>query len=106
MSLLLLLWPLALIQRPEAESPLWARRSLILLISGLTFRYLQWRCTLPSYPHTTVWVLDDAGREEVRQLVRRLDCRYQHRLEWRHAEVGILNADLRRCHGELVAVLR
>ena len=45
MSLLLLLWPLALIQRPEAESPLWARRSLILLISALTLRYLVWRCT-------------------------------------------------------------
>ena len=44
-SLLLLLWPLALIQRPEAESPLWARRSLILLISGLSLRYLYWRCT-------------------------------------------------------------
>ena len=43
--MLLLLWPLALIQRPEAESPLWARRSLILLISGLTFRYLHWRCS-------------------------------------------------------------
>ena len=45
MSLLLLLWPLALIQRPEAESPLWARRSLILLISALTLRYLHWRST-------------------------------------------------------------
>ena len=45
MSLLLLLWPLWLIRRPEAESPLWARRSLILLISLLTLRYLHWRCT-------------------------------------------------------------
>ena len=188
MSLLLLLWPLALIQRPESESPLWARRSLILLISGLTFRYLQWRCTaslnldstlstslsgllllaeswllitglLPlwlawrrfpdrrqeanrrhqawqasdwrphvdilvptygeplavlqrsllgctqqSYPHTTVWVLDDGGREEVKQLARSLGCRYQRRPERRHAKAGNLNAGLRRCHGELVAV--
>ena len=54
MSLLLLLWPLALIQRPEAESPLWARRSLILLISGLTFRYLQWRCTASLNLESTV----------------------------------------------------
>ena len=45
MSLLLLLWPLWLIRRPEADSPLWARRSLILLITGLTLRYLTWRCT-------------------------------------------------------------
>ena len=34
-----------LIRRPEAQSPLWARRSLILLISLLTLRYLHWRCT-------------------------------------------------------------
>ena len=45
MSLLLLLWPLVLTQRPEAESPVWARRSLILLISALTLRYLHWRST-------------------------------------------------------------
>ena len=45
MSLLLLLWPLWLIRRPEAQSPLWARRSLILLISLLTLRYMHWRCT-------------------------------------------------------------
>ena len=45
MSLLLLLWPLWLTRRPEADSPLWARRSLILLITGLVIRYLAWRCT-------------------------------------------------------------
>ncbi len=188
MSLLLLLWPLALIQRPEAESPLWARRSLILLISALTLRYLHWRCTaslnlntavstslsgllllaegwllitglLPlwlawrrfpdrrrdvqkrhrdwqasewrphvdilvptygeplavlqrsllgctqqSYPHTTVLVLDDSGREEVKRLAKQLGCRYMHRPERRHAKAGNLNAGLSQCHGELVAV--
>ena len=31
MSLLLLLWPLLLTRRPEQASPLWARRSLVLL---------------------------------------------------------------------------
>ena len=45
MSLLLLLWPLLLTRRPEQASPLWARRSLILLITLLTVRYLHWRCT-------------------------------------------------------------
>lgn len=45
MSLLLLLWPLWLIRKPEAKSSIWARRSLILLISLLTARYLLWRCT-------------------------------------------------------------
>ena len=188
MSLLLLLWPLALIQRPEAESPLWARRSLILLISALTLRYLHWRCTaslnldtavstslsgllllaegwllitglLPlllawrrfpdrrrdiqkrhrdwqtskwrphvdilvptygeplavlqrsllgctqqSYPHTSVLVLDDSGREEVKRLAKQLGCRYMHRPERRHAKAGNLNAGLSQCHGELVAV--
>ena len=188
MSLLLLLWPLALIQRPEAESPLWARRSLILLISALTLRYLHWRCTaslnlntavstslsgllllaegwllitglLPlwlawrrfpdrrrdvqnrhrdwqasewrphvdilvptygeplavlqrsllgctqqSYPHTSVLVLDDSGREEVKRLAKQLGCRYLHRPERRHAKAGNLNAGLSRCDGELVAV--
>jgi len=187
-SLLLLLWPLALIQRPEAESPLWARRSLILLISVLTFRYLHWRCsaslnldssvstslsillmlaeswllitgllplwlawrripdrrrearkrhqdwqtsdwrphvdilvptygeplvvlqrsllgcTQQSYPHTSVWLLDDAGREEVKQLADRLGCHYLHRPERLHAKAGNLNAGLSQCHGELVAV--
>ena len=43
MSLLLLLWPLLLTRRPEQASPLWARRSLILLISLLTPHYLHWR---------------------------------------------------------------
>ena len=188
MSLLLLLWPLALIQRPEAKSPLWARRSLILLISALTLRYLHWRCaaslnldsplscglsgllllaegwllitgllplwlawrrfpdrrqeaqarlqdwqasewrphvdillptygeplavlqrsllgcTQQSYPHTSVWVLDDAGREEVKLLADRLGCRYVHRPERLHAKAGNLNAGLSCCHGELVAV--
>ena len=186
--MLLLLWPLALIQRPEAESPLWARRSLILLISALTLRYLHWRCTaslnfetplstslssllllaegwllitgllplwlawrrfpdrrgeaqkrhqdwqtsewrphvdilvptygepLPvlqrtllgctkqSYPNTSVWVLDDAGREEVMRLAKQLGCRYLHRPERLHAKAGNLNAGLSLCHGELVAV--
>lgn len=188
MSLLLLLWPLALIQRPEAESPLWARRSLILLISALTLRYLHWRCTaslnlntavstslsgllllaevwllitglLPlwlawrrfpdrrrdvqkrhrdwqasewrphvdilvptygeplavlqrsllgctqqSYPHTSVLVLDDSGREEVKRLAQQLGCRYINRPERLHAKAGNLNAGLSQCHGELVAV--
>ena len=188
MSLLLLLWPLALIQRPEAESPLWARRSLILLISALTLRYLYWRstaslnldtpissclsgllllaegwllvtgllplwlawrrfpdrrrdvqkrhrdwqasewrphvdilvptygeplavlqrsllgCTQQSYPHTSVLVLDDSGREEVKRLAKQLGCRYLHRPERLHAKAGNLNAGLSQCHGELVAV--
>ena len=188
MSLLLLLWPLWLTRRPEADSPLWARRSLILLISLLTLRYLHWRCTdslnldsglstalsllmlvaegwllvtglLPlwlawrafpdrrtqvadlthrwkadrwqpkvailvpsygeplnvlertlqgclaqSYPQCTVWLLDDSGRDDVRQLARKLGCRYRHRPQRSNAKAGNLNDGLRRIEAELVAV--
>ena len=44
-ALLALIWPLWLRRRPEEKSPLWARRSLILLISLLSLRYLSWRVT-------------------------------------------------------------
>ena len=40
---LALLWPLWLSRRPEAERPLWMRRSLLLLLVLLTARYLHWR---------------------------------------------------------------
>jgi len=40
---LLLLWPLWLSRRPEAQQPLWRRRSLLLLLALLTLHYLQWR---------------------------------------------------------------
>ena len=42
---LLLIWPLWLIRRPEQDTPIWGRRSLILLISLFTLRYLVWRVT-------------------------------------------------------------
>ena len=43
--LLLLIWPLWLIRRPEQDTPIWGRRSLILLITLFTLRYLTWRVT-------------------------------------------------------------
>ena len=188
-ALLALMLPLWLRRRPEHESPLWARRSLILLISLLTLRYLGWRvsdslnlstplssglslglllteswllltgliaiglawkrfpdrrdqmdaveqrwlashwrpkvdlyvptcgeplavlertligCRQQSYAHTQVWVLDDSGRAEVRQLAQRLGCRYLHRPERVQAKAGNLNHGLRHGRGELVAVL-
>jgi cellulose synthase (UDP-forming) len=42
---LLLLWPLWLSRRPEVSRPLWMRRSLLVLLAGLTLRYLHWRVT-------------------------------------------------------------
>ena len=188
-ALLALMLPLWLRRRPEHESPLWARRSLILLISLLTLRYLGWRvtdslnlntplssglslglllteswllltgliafglawkrfpdrreqmdaverrwlasrwrpkvdlyvptcgeplavlertligCRQQSYANAQVWVLDDSGRAEVRQLAVHLGCRYLHRPERVQAKAGNLNHGLRYGRGELVAVL-
>ena len=42
---LLLLVPVVLTRRREQESPIWARRTLIVLLTVLTLRYLHWRCT-------------------------------------------------------------
>ena len=187
--LLTLLWPLWLSRRPEEQTPLWGRRSLILLIGLLTLRYLHWRitsslnlssslstgvsllllgaeswllltgllalalawrripdrrsemsahrqqwqdtnwhpridlfvptygeplevlersligCRHQSYAHTTVWVLDDSGRADVKRLATRLGCRYLHRTERVGAKAGNLNHGLRHAQGELVAVL-
>ena len=61
-------------------------------------------CTQQSYPHTSVLVLDDSGREEVKRQPNKLGCRYMHRPERLHAKAGNLNAGLSQCHGELVAV--
>ena len=187
-SLLFLVLPFWLTRRPEAESPIWARRCLILLITGLTTRYLLWRfasglntesdlalvfslllvvaeawllltgllplwlswrrypdrrnqalqlqeawqrtawrpsvdifvptcgeppqvlertlrgCLGQTYQHTTVWVLDDSGREEIETLALRLGCRYRHRSKRAHAKAGNLNDGLRHSQAELVAV--
>ena len=61
-------------------------------------------CSGLSYPHTTVWVLDDSNRTEVRELAARHGCRYLNRRERCHAKAGNLNAGLAVCSGELVAV--
>jgi cellulose synthase (UDP-forming) len=61
-------------------------------------------CSTLHYPHTTVWVLDDSDRPEVRALAERHGCRYLSRRERRHAKAGNLNAGLAASSGELVAV--
>ena len=45
LPLAVLAWPLWLRLQPEQRSPVWKRRSLILLITVLTIRYLYWRVT-------------------------------------------------------------
>jgi len=185
---LLLLWPLAVRRRPEADCPLWVRRSVLVILVWLLGHYLYWRlsaslnlatplsaslswllllaeawllltglmplllswrrfddgraaadaaqtqwqagtwrpqvavlvptcgeplavlerclvgCTGLSYPHVTVWVLDDSGRASVRDLAERHGCRYLSRPERHHAKAGNLNAGLAASTGELVAV--
>lgn len=185
---LLLLWPLAVRRRPEADCPIWVRRSVLLVLMLLLGRYLHWRltaslnlatplsaslswllllaeawllltglvplllswrrfddgraaadaaqaqwqagswrpqidvlvptcgeplavlerclvgCTGLSYPHVTVWVLDDSGRPAVRALAERQGCRYLSRPNRHHAKAGNLNAGLAASTGELVAV--
>jgi len=61
-------------------------------------------CSGLSYPHTTVWVLDDSARPEVRELAERHGCRYLSRSDRHHAKAGNLNAGLAASNGELVAV--
>jgi len=185
---MLLVWPLWLRKQPEQQSPIWKRRSLIVLISLLTARYLHWRITsslnlsthlstglslllltaeawlllsglLPlwlawrrfpdrrstidqlkkqwqssdwrpmvdilvptygeplevlersliacchqNYRNRCVWVLDDSGRDEVRELALRHGCHYRHRPTRTHAKAGNLNDGLQHCSGELLAV--
>ena len=185
---MVLVWPLWLKRQPEQQSPIWKRRSLILLISLLTARYLHWRITsslnlstslstglsllllaaeawlllsglLPlwlawrrfpdrrgtmqqleeqwqssdwrpmvdilvptygeplevlersliacchqNYRNRCVWVLDDSGRDEVKELALRHGCHYRHRPARTHAKAGNLNDGLHHCSGELVAV--
>ena len=185
---MVLIWPLWLKRQPEQQSPIWKRRSLILLISLLTARYLHWRITsslnlstnlstalsllllaaeawlllsglLPlwlawrrfpdrrstidqlkkqwqssdwrpmvdilvptygeplevlersliacchqNYRNRCVWVLDDSGREEVKELALRHGCHYRHRPARTHAKAGNLNDGLQHCSGELLAV--
>ena len=61
-------------------------------------------CSSLSYPHTTIWVLDDSNRTEVRELAAHHGCRYLSRPERLHAKAGNLNAGLAASSGELVAV--
>lgn len=185
---LALLWPILLSRVPEEKRPLWMRRSLLLLLSLLSLRYLHWRCTeslnlesptstflslllltaeawllisglvpillswkpygdgrlaaikaeaqweasdwrpwvdvlIPTcgeplqvlerclqgcnqliYKNRTLWVLDDAGRAEVKELAAQYGCCYQHRSGCSGAKAGNLNAGLANATGELVAV--
>lgn len=60
-------------------------------------------CNDIEYPHRTL-VLDDGGRDEVRQLAEELGCVYLARDEHKHAKAGNLNFGLKHSEAEFVAV--
>ena len=61
-------------------------------------------CVEMDYPHTT-YVLDDGGREEVRQLAESLGVKYIARTTHEHAKAGNINNALRQTEGEFVVFL-
>ncbi len=61
-------------------------------------------CSHTSYPHQT-FVLDDAGRPEVKALAAELGCIYISRPTHEGAKAGNLNYALKQTGGQLVAVL-
>lgn len=61
-------------------------------------------CLDLDYPRFRVWLLDDSGRPQLRQLCERLGARYLAREQRSHAKAGNLNHALPRLQGELIAV--
>ena len=61
-------------------------------------------CVALDHPAKTVWLLDDGGRPELRDLATELGCRYLAREERLHAKAGNLNHALPHGRGELIAV--
>jgi cellulose synthase (UDP-forming) len=61
-------------------------------------------CLAMDYPNHQVWLLDDSGRGELRQLCGQLGCGYLDRQERHHAKAGNLNHALGRVEAELIAV--
>jgi cellulose synthase (UDP-forming) len=61
-------------------------------------------CVALDHPATTVWLLDDAARPELRDLAAELGCAYLAREQRLHAKAGNLNHALPHGRGELIAV--
>lgn len=61
-------------------------------------------CLDLDYPRFGVWLLDDSGRPELRQLCEHLGVRYLAREQRSHAKAGNLNHALPHLQGELIAV--
>ncbi|MDP6762511.1 MAG: glycosyltransferase [Planctomycetota bacterium] len=61
-------------------------------------------CLAMDYPHRT-FLLDDGGREEVKQLCEELGVHYKTRENNLHAKAGNLNHALDQTDGEFIAIL-
>ncbi|MEB3333362.1 MAG: glycosyltransferase [Cyanobacteriota bacterium] len=61
-------------------------------------------CLAMDYPNHQVWLLDDSGRGELRELCARLGCGHLDRGERHHAKAGNLNHALGRVEADLIAV--
>ena len=61
-------------------------------------------CRALNYPRVDVWLLDETGRSELKQLCIRLGCYYRTRTQHNHAKAGNLNHVLPELKGELIAV--
>ena len=61
-------------------------------------------CLALDYPRFQVWLLDDSGRDALRQLSQDLGCRYLSRCDRHHAKAGNLNHALPHLQGELLVV--
>ena len=61
-------------------------------------------CQALDYPNTTIYLLDDTRRPQMKALATELGCEYITRPDNRHAKAGNLNHALTKSSGELIVV--
>lgn len=61
-------------------------------------------CQALDYVNKTIYLLDDTRREEVKDLVEKLGCKYLTRADNNHAKAGNLNNAIHHTDGELIVV--
>jgi cellulose synthase (UDP-forming) len=59
-------------------------------------------CQAMTYPHKTIYLLDDTRRPEMKALAAELGCEYMSRPDNLHAKAGNLNHAIARTHGDLM----
>ena len=96
-----------LVEPPLVDAPLWHSVDVFVTTYNEDVSLLRntlLACVEMDYPHTT-YVLDDGGREEVRQLAESLGIEYIARATHEHAKAGNVNNALRQTDGEFVVIL-